>query len=222
MTDPHEPQATGPDQETGPEAEESRTTAAPPDKPINGFVCFFAGLIISAAIGWLIWPTLFYSVKAQPFQFNHLAHTEEAGMDCEECHRFGDDGRFSGAPRFEECLECHTHGDRQNEENAAETAFLDEFVSEDDELIKSPDWLIYSGQPDCVFFSHIAHTKMGGFECEECHGDHGSTQSLRPMQRNRLTGYSRDVFESMKMTDCAACHTKHGKPENNACFVCHK
>ena len=188
----------------------------------GGWALLVIGLVLGLIVGWGGWAPLIYAKKAQPFPFNHKAHTEGAGMECEECHSFNDEGRFSGAPAFTDCLLCHTWGDRQNEDNERETAFLKQFVSEDDELIGDPQWYIYSGQPDCVYFSHVAHTQMGKLSCEECHGDHGKTATLRPFYQNRLTGYSRDVYEKMKMTDCGDCHTRKQKPENNACFVCHK
>ncbi len=215
MTDHDEAQVSAP-------GEVKAAVRSPKKASSGGWWPFFAGLVIAVVVGWVIWPPLLYSQKMQPFNFNHAAHTELAGMECDECHAFRDDGSFTGAPGLERCLECHSWGDRQNEDNPRETAFLEEFVSEDDELLKNPPWLGYSRQPDCVYFSHIAHVEKGGFSCEECHGDHGKTASTRPLQQNRLTTYSRDVFEKMKMTDCSACHTKHGKPENNACFVCHK
>ena len=52
-------------------------------------------------------------------------------------------------------------------------------------------WRIYSKQPPCVFFSHAAHLNSAGLECVKCHGDHGQTETLRPYEENRLTGYSR-------------------------------
>jgi len=183
---------------------------------------FLLGLIIAVALGWGLWPTLLYSKKLQPFQFNHLVHTETAGMACDECHGFDEHGRFAGAPKMADCLECHTWSDRQNEDNERETAFLEEFVTEDDQLKKNAAWYSYAKQPDCVYFSHIAHVEKGGIACEECHGLHGKSTVPRPYYENRLTGYSRDVWEKMKMGDCADCHTRHGQPENNACFVCHK
>ncbi|MBU2548279.1 MAG: cytochrome c family protein [Proteobacteria bacterium] len=213
MTHHDEAQAAG----AGPVHEEHE-----PAKGGGGWLSFFAGLILAVAAGWIIWQPLLYAKKTQPFPFNHVAHVEAAGLTCEECHKFDDMGRFSGAPPVRACLECHTWEDRQNEDSEAETAFLNEFVTKDGEVKKEAEWLIYSKQPDCVYFSHIAHVKMGKIGCEECHGDHGKSAAPRPYYENRITRYSRDVYMKMKMTDCADCHTRRQKPENNACFVCHK
>jgi hypothetical protein len=101
---------------------------------------------------------------------------------------------------------------------------------------KEVPWLVYSKQPDCVYFSHIPHVKMANLECATCHGKHSETDQLPLYEENRLTGYSRNIwgkrlsgvyfkkepYDRMKMDDCAECHTKKGRKENNACFVCHK
>jgi hypothetical protein len=189
---------------------------------IKSSIPFFIGLLAAIIVGWGIWPTLLYSEKAQPVQFNHAIHMDEAGMSCEDCHSFRDDGSFTGLPGTQMCLDCHTWSSPQNEDNAKEKAFLEACVTEDDELKSEIPWYVYSKQPDCVFFSHVAHVEKGGLECAACHGNHGETTELRPYYENRLTRYSRDVDADMKMTDCAACHVKSDKHENNACFVCHK
>ncbi|MEW5722818.1 MAG: menaquinone reductase multiheme cytochrome c subunit QrcA [Thermodesulfobacteriota bacterium] len=197
-------------------------------KVVCGWIMFFAGVVLAwivcMAVYWdLVAPNPLYAKKIQPFNFNHYVHTEDSGMGCDECHKYDDQGRFLGLPDIQECFMCHTWSDRQNEDNPNETAFLEKYVDKDtDEPLDSPQWLVYSAQPDCVFFSHIAHTEMGGLSCEECHGDHGKSKSLEPLYENRLTGYSRKVYQEMKMTDCGDCHEKKGKPENNYCFVCHK
>ncbi|MFH1090323.1 MAG: menaquinone reductase multiheme cytochrome c subunit QrcA [Pseudomonadota bacterium] len=194
----------------------------------GGYLFFFAGLIISLAFFWAIWPTLLYSKKPQPFQFNHAIHKEPLNKDkepveCDYCHNFKDNGRFSGIPSFTVCLDCHSDPeDPVRPDSQMEKVFYKEFVTEDGELKKEPDFYVYSKQPDCVYFSHIAHVKKAKLECEKCHGNHGQTPNLRPYYQNWITGYSRDVYQSMKMNDCADCHLKMGKPENNACFVCHK
>jgi hypothetical protein len=91
-----------------------------------------------------------------------------------------------------------------------------------------------------VFFSHAAHINGAELDCITCHGDIGNSQSLKPYEANRITGYSRDIWghniagikrntwDRMKMDDCAECHAKSGvhassvQTGRDACFVCHK
>lgn len=183
---------------------------------------FILGLIIMLAIGWLALPQILYSLKKQPFSFNHKAHTMIAQFDCEQCHWFREDGSFSGVPSLEECLGCHSWQERANRYSKAETAFLTEFVTEDGELKKSPSWLIYHREPDHVYFPHVAHVEMAKIGCEECHRGFG--QNNRPPQYfvNRISFYSKNVNDNLKMDACISCHFKRGKFENNSCLVCHK
>lgn len=181
------------------------------------------GFVLACGFGFWLTPTILYAEKAQPMQFSHELHMEQTG-ECQYCHFLREDGSFNGIPSMETCLDCHT------EEPMGETPeekVLGEYIKQG----KPIPWLVYSKQPDCVFFSHAAHTANAGFECAKCHGDHGETTSLRPYEYNRLTGYSRDIWgksilglgdppERMKMDDCADCHRDNGV--RDACFVCHK
>jgi len=127
-------------------------------------------------------------------------------------------------------MECHDDPDFPLGESLEEKKLMEEYVAHEKEI----PWLVYSRQPDCVYFSHNAHVKMGEEACQTCHGDHAETDILPPYQENRLTGYSINIWgkniagfkthtwDRMKMDDCAECHTKNEKEENNACFVCHK
>jgi hypothetical protein len=203
----------------------------------SGLAYFLAGLVPALIVGWLLFPLLLYSAQTQPVNFSHTVHTDPdiIGEDtepeaCFYCHAFRDDGTFAGLPKLESCMECHDDPESPMGENPEEEKFLAEYVANEKEI----PWLIYSRQPDCVYFSHVAHVIMGEIQCGTCHGDHGKSEELRAYKKNRLTGYSRDIYgqniagfkktpwDGMKMNDCADCHTKTGVPENNACFVCHK
>jgi hypothetical protein len=101
-------------------------------------------------------------------------------------------------------------------------------------------WFIYSRQPQNVFFSHVAHVKMGQMDCVTCHGHIGESESLKIYEENRISGYSRDIWgrniagikrnswDRMKMDDCSECHVKENVNQNSVqtlrggCFVCHK
>ena len=182
-----------------------------PGGPIILF--FILGLFASLILGWIIFPKLLYSQKKQPIDFNHAFHVAEVDNGCESCHFLRKDGTFSGSPKLEQCIDCH-------EEilgvDPDEIKFHEEYVSKGREV----PWLIYSKQPDCVFFSHAAHIEGAGMDCVTCHGYIGESESLKIYEENRITGYSRDIWgksiggfkknpwDRMKMDDCADCHQK--------------
>jgi hypothetical protein len=194
---------------------------------------FICGLVVSLIIGWVVFPKLLYSQKKQPIGFNHALHNEEVDEECESCHFFREDGSYSGVPKLAQCLDCH---EEVQGENPDEKIFVEEYVAKEREV----PWLIYSRQPDCVFFSHAAHVKLADMECVTCHGNIGESESLKVYQENRISGYSRDIWgksiggfkrnswDRMKMDDCAECHKKENvnqgsvQTQKGGCFVCHK
>jgi hypothetical protein len=197
-------------------------------------VLFFAlGLIASLIVGWVIFPQVLYSQKRQPVDFNHALHAEEVDNSCESCHFFREDGTFSGVPKLAQCIDCH---EEVNGEDPEEEKFVNEYVAKEREV----PWLIYSRQPQNVFFSHVAHVKMAQMDCVTCHGHIGESESLKVYEENRISGYSRDIWgrniagfkrnswDRMKMDDCSECHQKENVNQNSVqtlkggCFVCHK
>ena len=193
---------------------------------------FILGLIASLIVGWVIFPKLLYSQKKQPVDFNHALHNEEVEEGCESCHFFREDGTYSGVPKLAQCIDCH---EEVNGEDPAEEKFVNEYVAKEREV----PWLIYSRQPQNVFFSHVAHVKMAQMDCVTCHGDIGESESLRVYQENRISGYSIDIWgkniagikrnswDRMKMDDCSECHVRENVNQNSVqtlrggCFVCH-
>lgn len=210
--------------ETGPEQERSRKR--------DGWIFFSVGLIAALVVGWVVFPLLLYSKQRQPLNYSHVKHGPESsvGLECEECHFFYEDGSFSGIPGLSKCTECHEDPESLYTDSPEEVKLFEAFIEPGREI----PWLVYSRQPDCVYFSHIAHVKMAEMECKVCHGDFASNDTLPGYKANRLTrysidiwgrniaGYKKNTWDRMKMNDCAECHTRKGKEQNNACFVCHK
>lgn len=198
----------------------------------GGWIFLLSGLIGALIVGWIVFPALLYSKKNQPMNFNHVSHGAESdvGLECEECHFFYEDGTFSGIPGIENCMECHDDPESPLGESPEEVRLFTDYIEPGREI----PWLIYSRQPDCVYFPHIAHVNMAETECRVCHGDFSTRKSPPVYKVNRLTrysidiwgrniaGYKRNTWDRMKMDDCAKCHTQKGKENNNACFVCHK
>jgi hypothetical protein len=217
LTPPTNPQQTAPGKGAG--------------GPITLF--FILGLVASLVLGWVIFPQLLYSKKEQPVQFNHVLHNELVDDGCESCHFFREDGTYSGVPKLAQCIDCHEEVQGESEEEAK---FVNQYVLKEREV----PWLVYSRQPDCVFFSHVAHVKMGQMDCVTCHGDVGESESLKPYEANRISGYSRDIWgkniagikfnswDRMKMNDCSECHVRENVNQGSVqtlrggCFVCHK
>lgn len=191
-----------------------------------GVIFFIVAFLICFLSGWLLFPKLLYSKHEQPFNFDHVLHVEETG-DCESCHYLRDDGTFSGIPKLASCLDCHT--DEPMGETVDEAVFAAEYVAKEKEI----PWYVYARQPDCVYFSHAAHTEAAGMDCKTCHGPIDETRTSRPYEENRLTGYSRDIWgksiwgikknpwDRMKMNDCAKCHVQE-TGHKGYCFQCHK
>jgi hypothetical protein len=194
---------------------------------------FILGLIASLLVGWVAFPTLLYSQKKQPIDFNHALHNGLVDNGCESCHFFREDGTYSGVPKLAQCIDCH---EEANSEDPEEIRFVEEYVKKEREV----PWLVYSRQQPCVFFSHAAHVKAGGMDCVTCHGHIGESETLKVYEENRITGISRDIWgrniagikrnswDRMKMNDCADCHAEARvsggsvQTQRDGCLVCHK
>lgn len=171
-----------------------------------GMVIFLVGFIGALVVGWVVFPNLLYSQKAQPINFSHVAHQDS---DCESCHSFRTDGTYTGIPKIDKCKECHESAQGNTE---SERILVEEYVQNDKEI----PWKVYTWQPDNVFFSHAPH-KGQGLECTRCHRDVSKEEKLPVYRENLITGYSKST---MKMTECEECHAQKGASNN--CEICHK
>lgn len=152
-----------------------------------------------------------YQSARQPIQFSHRVHAgPKAGLKCEDCHSFRDDGAFTGIPALDKCAGCHAE---PLGSSAEEKLLVKQYVSKNREIA----WLPYAKQPENVSFSHIYHVKRAGIACERCHGLHAKSDGLRPMESDRISGYKP---EELSMNDCASCHAQRGVADS--CFDCHK
>ncbi len=181
-----------------------------PHSGLLGWILFVAGFAGALFMGWVVFPQFLYSTQYQPINYNHLIHQEDAGMSCEECHFFREDGTYSGKPTLATCVDCHAEPQGESE---AEATLIAEFIEPEKEI----PWISYSRQPDNVFFSHAAHVKLAEMECTECHRDVEQETTAPPVKVNRLTGYPNEI---VKMYVCEDCHAK--EKVSNSCDVCHK
>jgi hypothetical protein len=162
----------------------------------------------------------------QPFAYPHKTHAAKSGTaECLECHTLREDGAFSGIPTASSCAACHAQAVGSSR---AEATLVNNYITQG----REPEWHVYSRQPANVRFSHAIHTRLGKLACERCHGKHGESDELRVFERNRISGYSRDIWgptmsrfgrephQGMKMSDCVDCHQERGVEAG--CLGCHR
>ena len=192
---------------------------------IRSALFFVIGMLASIAFGWWVFPKILYNNESQPVNFSHAVHADKVGLGCQDCHGFSENGTFAGIPKLEQCAGCHAEVTGTTED---EHRFVEEYVKKNREL----PWKVFARQPDNVYFSHVSHVKTAALECSRCHGQQGTTTTVRLVQVNVLSGYSRDIegswtsgifwkpSDGMRMDDCIDCHKEHGR--KSACIDCHK
>jgi hypothetical protein len=187
---------------------------------------FGAGLLVTLSAGWVGFPSVLYQRAAQPVDFSHAVHSgDKVGMKCDDCHTLRADGSFAGLPALDKCAGCHA---QMMGNTPQEKILVDRYVTANREI----PWKVYAEQPENVYFPHAAHVKLAKLACAECHGAHAKTDHLRPYERDRISGYSKDIWGAsmarisfkgrpgMRMDDCVECHRARGL--EHSCLECHK
>lgn len=142
----------------------------------------------------------------QPIAFPHTVHVNQAGIDCQFCHRTVSTDEAATIPPVEQCLFCHGAGKvtgsmSSNPDAEAEIAKLfDESGNP-----QSIDWMRVHRVPDHVQFVHAPHIQ-NGVTCTACHGDVAEMQVV-------------EQVNNLKMRACVDCHRDNNAPTD--CTTCH-
>ena len=188
-----------------------------------GLLPLLAGAGLALLVGWAVFPQILYTSQAQPLDFSHVTHLEEAGLDCRTCHFLRVDGSFAGLPELARCAECHSTPLGKSPEEAR---LISEYIAPGKEI----PWLSYAGQPGHVFFSHAAHSLARCNACHKfspeklcasCHQDMSTSTALPAYKQDRITGYGQDI---VSMESCERCHALPGHAQTTAsttCATCH-
>ncbi len=153
-------------------------------------VALVTGLVAAA---WVV--VLPPSPVGQPIAFPHAKHQTTG---CTVCHRGGGTAARAGIPDVAVCARCHATAP------AGTSAVWEAALSR-----KTIAWVQVTQLPDHVMFSHRRHTRLGGLQCESCHGD----------MKQRLTPPGRSPVR-LDMTTCLSCHHREGAAED--CAACHR
>ncbi|MEX2593443.1 MAG: c-type cytochrome [Anditalea sp.] len=162
----------------------------------DGFI-FIITAIIVAMIGKTVIDGL-YSVgiqqgyaPTQPIAYSHQLHAGEYEIPCQYCHTGVEIGKSANIPSANICMNCHTyiHNVDGQEGVSPEIAKIHEAVNNDTPI----EWVRVHNLPDLSYFNHSQHVKVGGIECQTCHG---------PVEEMEVVSQ----HSSLTMGWCIDCH----------------
>lgn len=123
----------------------------------------------------------------QPIPFSHKLHAGENKVDCNYCHTGVRKAKHANIPSPNICMNCHNQVKTESPEIKKIYAAI-----ENNEPIK---WVRVHNLPDLAYFNHSQHVKVGGIECETCHGPIKEMEVVRQ-------------YSELTMGWCIDCHRK--------------
>jgi hypothetical protein len=137
----------------------------------------------------------------KPLAFDHKIHVEDEEIECTECHSGAETGVHAGLPAVRECMDCHKRakGEHPDEPKVREYAKRAEQIP----------FVQVNRYPGHVYFSHRAHVRFAGMDCQECHGDMASLSepvSEPTASLTTMAGCMDCHRERQASLECAACH----------------
>ena len=135
----------------------------------------------------------------QPIAFSHAIHAGANKIDCRYCHVGAEKGKSAVIPSMNVCMNCHYDVKEGKVYGTTEIAKIYKSVG------FNPDNNTYTGEQepvewvrihnlaDHVYFNHAQHVKVGGIECQTCHGP---VQEMEVMYQ----------YQSLSMGWCINCH----------------
>lgn len=105
---------------------------------------------------------------AQPIAFSHALHAGQYEIACQYCHTGVEIGKSANIPSANICMNCHTHIQNVGGKEGISTEIQKIYDAVDND---SPiEWVRVHNLPDLAYFNHSQHVKVGGIECQTCHG----------------------------------------------------
>ncbi len=147
---------------------------------VLGFVVFlFTALVLKTLIdgAFTIGVQQGYQ-PTQPIAFSHKLHAGQYEIDCNYCHTGVRKAKSANIPSPNICMNCHSS--IQNVGGASgvspEIAKIYAAIDYDPTTgtygndTRPIEWVRIHNLPDLAFFNHSQHVKVGGVECQTCHG----------------------------------------------------
>lgn len=108
----------------------------------------------------------------QPIAFSHKIHAGQYEIDCNYCHTGVRKSKAANIPSANICMNCHTSIKTESSEIAKiyKAIDYDPSTGEYGENTQPIEWVRVHNLPDLAYFNHSQHVKVGGLECQTCHG----------------------------------------------------
>ncbi|WP_338769417.1 c-type cytochrome [Bernardetia sp. ABR2-2B] len=121
----------------------------------------------------------------QPIKFSHKLHAGYYEIDCKFCHSGVEKGKSAVIPSANVCMNCHGELRR----GSPEIQKIYNAIEKNEPI----QWVRVHNLPDLSYFNHSQHVKVGGIECQTCHGE---IQEMEVVQQVSL----------LTMGWCINCH----------------
>ncbi|WP_082780267.1 c-type cytochrome [Rufibacter sp. DG15C] len=121
----------------------------------------------------------------QPIAFSHKLHAGDHQINCNYCHTSVYKSRSANIPSANICMNCHS----QIKKESPEIQKIYRAIENN----KPIEWVRVHNLPDLAYFNHSQHTKVGGVECQTCHG---------PIETMEVVAQ----FSPLTMGWCIDCH----------------
>ncbi|MBB3697325.1 c-type cytochrome [Flammeovirga yaeyamensis] len=121
----------------------------------------------------------------QPINFSHKLHAGYYEIDCKYCHTGVEKSKNANIPSANICMNCHN----SIRQNSPEIQKIYAAIENDQPI----QWVRVHNLPDLAYFNHSQHVKVGGVECQTCHGE---IEKMEVVQQHSL----------LTMGWCIDCH----------------
>ncbi len=99
---------------------------------------------------------------SQPINFSHKLHAGMYEIECQYCHTGVTKSKNANIPSANICMNCH---------NSVKVASPEiQKIYKAIEKNRPIEWVRVHNLPDLAYFNHSQHVKVGGLECQTCHG----------------------------------------------------
>lgn len=142
----------------------------------------------------------------QPIPFSHKIHAGDNKIDCNYCHTSVRKAKHANIPSVNICMNCHTEIKTESkhiQKIHGHAGYDVDTKSYDTTQAHPIEWVRVHNLPDLVYFNHSQHVKVGGIECQECHG---------PIEE--MDGFVQKYSE-LTMGWCIDCHRKTSIDKSN-------